>query len=128
MHTGRIYTYGNGSLGNLTAFLMCHSYKYIFFCFTISAGAKPKISKELKHIEVEEGEVIKLKLEFMSDLPTTVTWYKDVEVIGKDLPCKVMSTESQTVLMVRKATWDHEGLYAVSVKVANACRKCGEEY
>ena len=40
--------------------------------------------------------------------------------------CKVMSTESQTVLMVRKATWDHEGLYAV--KVANACRKCGEEY
>ena len=87
----------------------------MLFCLLISAGAKPKILKELKHIEVEEGEVIKLKLEFVSDLPTTVTWYKDGEVIGKDVPCKVMSTESQTVLMVRKATWDHEGLYAVKV-------------
>lgn len=96
--------------------------------FSLTLG-KPKIKKQLKDVEVEEGKSLHLETEIYSEPEATVKWYKNGQECSADARLKITHDSKryeEYSMTLNLCKVDDTGVYEVRAKnkVGESVSKC----
>lgn len=70
-------------------------------------------------MEVDEGEPATLEIWFVSDAPTTVSWFKDMKPVEDGRRVKIITDENSSKVVIKKTGVEDEGLYRCTLQSAD---------